>query len=473
MLDPKLVVKLVSSKAEYLQFNYELLDVFEGNLCQYLYKDLEKQLSPQSYAQIIYRTVPINVLPKIIDKLTNIYQTTVIREVKDGKESDKDLLGWYVDEMNINRELNCGNELFNLCKTTLLYPYLYNGKPRLREIHNDKFIVYSDDPIEPYKPTHVIILAGKKGDNTGIDLFWVVSKDEFVVVGSDERVHYDEMARLGLEGGINPYGRLPFVYVNQSKYQLMPKQDVDLMKLTKVIPIMISDLNLSAMFQSFSIIYGIDINDEQIKYAPNAFWRLTSDPTKDSKPEIGQIKPQVDYAQVLQLIESQLSMWLGTKGIRASSVGALNVDNFASGISKVIDEMDTFEARQKQISYFSDAEKELWDLILNVMHPYWAANGMVENKTRFTPTASVKTTFAVQLPMQARGQLVTDLKNEFEAGFTSRRRAIMKLNPQMVEAEVLELIQEIDEERTIDDGSDLQESSEEIKAGEEKKEVEE
>lgn len=463
MLDPKLVAKLVRDNCDYLTFNNMLLDVYEGNLTPYIVKDLQDQLSEQSFKQALYRIVPINILPKIIDKLTNIYQTTVIRDIENGKQSDKELVDWYVQKLDLNRELNCGNELFNLAKTTLLYPYIHKGKPRLREIQNDKFLVYSADPVEPYKPTHVIILSGKKDD---VDLYWVYSDTEFAVYRSDERIDYEEMAKLGLPDGINPYGRLPFVYVNQSKYQLMPRQDFDMMKLTKVIPIMLTDLNLAAMFQAFSIIYGIDISDENLKYAPNAFWKLTSDPTSDKKPEIGMLKPQVDYPQILQLIETELSMWLGTKGIRASSIGGLNVDNFASGISKVIDEMDTFEARQKQISYFSNAEKEFWDLLLNYMHPYWVSQGMIENRALFTPSASVNTTFAVQLPMQQRGQQVTDLKNEFEAGFTSRKRAIMKLNPQMVEAEVLELIKEIDEERTINDNS-IEEDPEEANQKEE------
>jgi hypothetical protein len=219
--------------------------------------------------------------------------------------------------------------------------------------------------------------------------------------------------------------------------------------MVKALPVMLTDLNLAAMFQSFSIIYGIDLDDEGLKYAPNAFWKLKSDPTSDKKPELGTIKPQVDYDQVLRLIEAELSLWLGTKGIRASTVGALQKENISSGISKIIDEMDTFEARQKQVETFTTAEQQLWDLVLNYMHPHWSETGMIDNPARFTPTAEIKVTFPAQLPTQSRGVLVTDLKNEYSAGFISRRRAMIKLNPEMTSDEVDELMAEIDAERTV------------------------
>jgi hypothetical protein len=70
----------------------------------------------------------------------------------------------------------------------------------------------------------------------------------------------------------------------------------------------------------------------------------------------------------------------------------------------------------------------------------------VENVGSFSPNLKVKTTFAVQLPMQSRGQVVTDLKNEVSAGFISRQRAIKRLNPELSEGEIQELISEIDTE---------------------------
>ena len=446
MISPQDVIDIVKEKSEYLALQHTMIDIYEGNLCRYIEEDLKVQLSWQSYVQAKHRIAPVNILPKIIDKLTHIYQTPVVRRVEDGTTFDQELVDWYVQNMKLNSKMNSANEMYNLCNSTLLYPYVYEGMPQLRVILNDRFVVYSNDPIHPNKPTGVILLAGKEGDNF---IYWTWDANGFMISDSEGKKRQDIMMRYNNPEGVNPIGRLPFVYVNESDYKLCPVADTDTLKMVKLLPIMLSDLNFAAMFQSFSIIYGIDLNDENIKYAPNAFWALKSDLTSDKKPEIGQIKPQVDFDQVLKLIESQLSMWLGTKGIRAGAVGQLTPENFSSGISKIIDEMDTFEAREKQVTEFHCAEDELWDLILNYLHPYWVDTAQIDAMAKASPTAKVQTIFIEQLPVQNRGVIVRDLRDEFQAGFISRRRVIKKLNPTLTEEQIDELLLEIDQERTV------------------------
>lgn len=447
MITPKQVNELVKKFEPYLRHNFELIDILEGNLLCYIEKDLKKDMSPQSYEQARTRMVPINMLPKIIDKLTNIYHSGVVREVVDGTDADKELLAWYEDKLDINQKMNMANEMFNLCKAMTIHPYVNNGEPKIRIVTNDKFIPYSSDVVEPEEPTDMVILAGRMDEK---DIYYVYSDETFYISDSTEAIRTDLMAQLNNDG-INPIGRLPFVYAIDSHCErLIPVQDTDTMKMVKVVPIMLTDLNFAAKFQCFSIIYGINLDDEGIVMSPNAVWKFKTDGTEGQKPELGTIKPTVDYDQALKLIESELSMWLGTKGIRPGSIGQLTADNIASGISKVIDEMDTFEARQSQVTVFMDVEEDLWDLIFNYMHPYWVKNGLIDNTQLWSSAkAKVKTTFAVQLPLQSRGQLVTDLQNEVASGFITRKAAIMKLNPELTNDQVEELMSEIDAERGI------------------------
>jgi len=439
MISAKDTKDVVRSYSQYLTHNKDLLAILDGDLLPYVDKALQCQLSPQSYSQAKHRVMPINIFPKVIDKLTNIYQTKVLREVEGGTDLDAELVSWYEQELRLNAKMNSANELFNACRGTLLYPYVYDGKPYLRAIDNDKFIVLAQNPALPSTPTDVIILAGKKNDK---DVYWVFDDYSFAVYVDDE-LDRMEMRRLGNQEGINPFGRLPFVWVNSSDRRIMPIQDSSVMSVLVTLPVMLSDLNLAAMFQTFSMLYTIDADDKDIKFAPNAILSFKSDLASETKPEIGQIKPQVDIDQVIGLVQSELSMWLGTKGIRPGTVGQLNAENVSSGIAKVIDEMDTFEAREKQTTVFKHAEAEFWDLLLNYMHPYWVATGQIENRQLFTSSARVVTNFSVQLPAQRRGELVADLKAEVEAGFNTRENAIKMLNPELSEEEVNELIDEI------------------------------
>ena len=444
MLTPKQVVEIVEAHADKLAVNAELIDIYENNLTQYIDDELRKQLSPESYSQARMRLCPINILPKIIDKLTNIYQGAVSRMVVGGTKTDEQLVEYYVDMFDMNDTMNSANELYNLCRSTILYPTIKSGKPTLLYLRNDRVIPYAADPECPTKMTHLILIY-KNGPADTVYFTW--SDESIMASDSTGRMRPELLAAIGNPDGLNPFGVLPFVYPNDSKFDVMPAADIDALKIVKLLPVQLTDLNLAAMYQSFSVLYGINIDEQDLKMMPNAFLRFKSDPSSDKEPKIGVIKPEVDYEQVLKLIETELSMWLGTKGVRASTVGGLSQDNYASGISKIIDEMDTFEARQKQVTVFKKTESQLWDLIINYIHPYWVSTGVL-NAPNFTPGIGVNTEFAVQLPMQSRGVIIKDLKEEYAAGFISLKRAIAKANPEKSEKEVLELIAEIEAERS-------------------------
>lgn len=444
MIDPKHIGEYVKSFQAAMQPNEDLLDIYDGNLAPHVLKDLEKQMSPRTFNQAKFRLSPINILPKIIDKLTNIYQTTVIRTVEaPGVQKDQEILDWYVKEGDVNATLNCANEMFNLTGATLIQPLTYDGKPFFRVVPVTRYALHSDDKMRPDIPTQVM-LCYKQGEK---DLYWVYTKDEIYAVDAYGNIQRDLMAETDNIEGVNPIEALTFTYINSSKYKLVPTPDVDALKIIKLLPVMLSDLNYAAMYQCFSILYGINVDEQDMTLAPNTFMRFKQDATNPNKPEIGVIKPTVDYPQVLELIQSQLSMWLGTKGIRSSSVGSLNPDNFTSGISKVIDEMDTYEAREKQVKHFMNGEQDLWDLVLKKMHPYWLQTGQIKDVGKFNLDAEISTKFTIQLPIQTRGAVVKDLQLEVASGFTTRARAIATLNPQLNAEQILELVKEIEEER--------------------------
>lgn len=447
MIDPKLVNKAVKAQANNLMTNYKMLDILEGNLEPYVMKNLERLLSPRVMRYAQERVVPINIVPRYVDKLSNIYQTGVMREVSDGSEADSELVSWYEKQLDINSLMHQSNRLYNACRSTLIHPYVSDLGPSLRIIPNDRFVVYSDDKIDPTKPTMVILLAGR--DDKQREIYWVYTDEEFAVIKSDETIDLATMDELGLSNGRNPYGVLPFVYVNQSHLRLVPVPDSDTLRIAEYIPAALTDLNLAALFASFSITYIKNGEVADPTYAPNALWFLKSDdPEKDV--EIGTLKPEVDYQEVLNLIQSEMSLWLGSKGIRAGAIGNVTPEAVASGIAKIIDEADTFDVRQAQTVIYGKAELQLWDMILHKMHPIWVSQGMVENRTIFSSTAEVTTRFSVIPVGTQRSQLIQDQKEEFAAGFTTRSRAIQMLNPQMTYAQIEELEREIDEERGID-----------------------
>lgn len=439
----------IESHKKTIRHNHQLFDIYEGDLLPYVEKALAEQLSSQTFAQAQKRISPINVLIKIVDKLSKIYQQNPTRSVIDGTPSDVELLSYYEECFKMNATMNISNEFFNLYKNNLLQIFLHQGKPRLRSIPSDRFLAFSDDAIDPQNPTNFLLIHGEEKNEMGMPsnlIYHAWSDEEFVIFDSEGKVRRDMMRELGNEGGENPIGKMPFVYVNRSPNLIVPKIDTDTLRMTILIPTLLSDLNVASMFQSFSILYGVDVDDENLVMAPNAFWRFKSDTATDNKPEIGSIKPDTDIDSVLKLIQSQLAFWLQSRGIRPGAVGQLGAENFASGVSKMVDEMDSTDDRKRQVDFFEDAEAELWDLVINHAHPYWVGSGQIEQTAFFSPSAAVQVNFAQQVPVLNRKQVIEEVILEIEGGLLSKKDAIKRLDPHLSDAEVDEKMAAIDSE---------------------------
>lgn len=441
----KLLTDVYSGLKDLIDHNHELLDIHEGNLLKYIDKDLAAQLSPQSYKACRHRLAPINLLQKIVDKSATIYQPGPARRIE-GSAKDKELFDWYVEQMNPNEAMGDAADLMTMCKASLLQPFPHHGKPRLRAIQNDHFFVLSNDKVDPMSPTHVVTFDQCATDAAKVD-FRAYTKDEFLAFNSAGEIDVETMMAVDNLDGLNPYGVLPFVYATASRFRLTPTPDSDILTMTKLIPILFTDLNYAVMYQAFSIMYGIDIDDAGIVMAPNAFLRFKSDPNTDKTPELGQIKPQVDIDPVLGLIQTELALWLNSRGIRPGAVGQLSGDNFANGISKMIDEMDTVEARRWLTDIFTKIEAEMWNLVMHKLHPVWVDRGWVEDRGLFSPEAKVEVVFNPQLPMVSRTTQLNDAKLAIDSGLSTRTDELKAMHPLKSDEEIAELERRIDDEK--------------------------
>ncbi len=467
IMDIPYLVNEVKKYDEYLHHNYELYNIYNGDLLQYIERELAKQLSPQSYEQAQFRIPPINILKRIMDKLSKVYAHPPQR-ICEGSESEKELFEWYAESFKINQNMALANAYFNLTKRALIEPYLYKpdpmlpGIPKLRIIPSHRVLVISYDKSDPTVPTLVVTYEGKyQATPTGQPrrYFKAVDKNQFVYFDEDKRDITQMFAPENNQEGINFYGALPYVYVNRSSDCVMPIQDTDTKRMAILIPTLLADTNYASMFQAFSILYGIDVSDQGLKMAPNAFWTFKSEIGVESKPQIGSLKPEMNVDGSLNLIASQLAFWLNSRGIRPGAIGDINGTNFSSGISKMIDEADTAEDRKEQVPYFKYAEEELWDLVLHKMHPVWSSLGLIENRTFFAATSYVTVQFPEQLSMQKRSELVKEAIEELRSGLTTKRIVLKRLNPDMSEEEIEELLLELGSSEVIEvNGMDENES---------------
>lgn len=430
--------------------NQELFDIYEGDLLTYVLKDLKAALSPNSYLSIQSRVSPINILRRVVDKLSKIYSKPPIRNLSVNTDRDKAIFSMYDKYIQPNNAFGMANSLFNLFKNTLVEPYIYEGKPYVRVIPSDRFFVYSNNPVDPNCPTHILKYMGEmkvNGETTKI--IYAYTDDEFMICNEKGEPIQQLMNEINNPDGVNVYGKLPFVYINRSHHRIIPTIDTDTLKMSKLIPVLLSDLNFAVMMQSFSVIYGIDVDFENLEMSPNAFWSLKSDKASDKNPQLGTLKPQVDITQVLDFISAQITLWMQTKNIKAGAIDTLTVQNASSGIAKAIDEIDTAEDRTEQTKYFKKAEEQFWNLIINYMHPVWVTAPDFEIKALFSPMQEVSVQFPEQKPIVDETAVIDNAIKKYQGGFISKELAVQEMYPEKSKEEIDDIIMEASNEQEV------------------------
>lgn len=451
-----------------------LFKINEGELLPYVEQAMMMELSPTAFDRARKRISPINVLPKMIQKLSTLYGRGVSRVVEEDDEegaqsleTNQEIMDWYVKEFGMDPRMHLSQEQYNLNKYTALEPYLdTNGAeplPKLRVLPAHTFWVYSDNAMDPTQETVFIKVLGNFNKQTGeVDeqgRFETRSVTVFMGYTDTDIIAFDNEGELRTEfmrenpEGINPFGKIPFIYISSSEYSLVPNPDTDTFPLTVLIPKLLTDLNYASQFQSHSIIYSIDANIEGLSGNPDSIWQIKSDVTDDGtgekRAQIGSLKPEVDVPETLELIKTQAMMWLDTKGLKASSVGDLSIENAASGISKLIDESDATAVREAQATKYKDVEREFWEL-LGVMHNTWLDMGEnLKEKRRVTGNLSVRVDFPPQEPVKDEEKIIRIETMKLQERLTSRRRAVAAANPDIDETELELLLEEIEAESSM------------------------
>ena len=440
-MDVKGILEFIQSKKDDIEFNYKLFEIREGNLEKYLIQELRDQIDAKSIKVALQRRSPINVLPKLVDKLSKVYSDGCNRK----SETDEELVSFYEKDLELNTLQTENVRNFNSYKNFWLEIYIdeVDRKVKLRPIPSYEMMAYSESNDD--RITHVIrcmgdyIYNGKKTKR-----FWIYSDTEFVSVNSDGDFIKEDMEATG---GENPFGIIPFVYRRKSIYLINPIPDYDLYCMVILIAVLYTDLNFASMFAHHGIIYTIDINQDNLKISPDTIWNLRSE-IDGKTPSVNILRPETNAENDLMLLKNQISTWLYTRNIKPT--GALSdsgSDNFASGIALLIAEMDTTEYRKELTTLFKEMEeKEFWKK-LSIIHNYAYASGQIESTKMFSKDVQVFVDFPEVQIIEDRATTIANIKSEIDLKILSRKDAMKRLYPKMSEKQIEERLESVDEER--------------------------
>ena len=448
----KEILEHISNHQSEIGFNETIFEILEGDLLKHVAESLQKQLSPDSYESAMERVAPINLFKKQVDKLSTVYVDEPKRTASTESGSDQDLVDEYTELIEVNSFMEDLNRAVNSYKWSTIELYEDEGI-KARVLPSHLFLPFGNDDKSPTKVSAIIkfmgefkkVPKGKIREKT-LRRYWITSATEFLSIDSDGDVIEEDMVE---NEGVNEYGVLPYVFISKSRYLLVPKPDKDDLKMSILFPVLITDLNFAAKMLAHSVFYGIDIDAENLKMSPDAVWLFKSD-VDGKKPEIGTITPSVSIQDVLLLAKEQIAAWLETKNIKVGSLGSADGANFASGVSKLIDESDTTVERKRQVKMFKKVELSFWE-ILSTMHNTLVEHGRITGMKIFSnpKELKIKVVHAEQRPLLSRKEKVEELKLERDAGFKSTETSIKELNPAMTEEQIAEEVARIEAESVI------------------------
>lgn len=443
------LVSEIVAHDEQIKINYDLLKIYEGQLLKYVEEHLKNELNPQAYQRAKKRISPINFLARIINKISGIYNISPYRYCQSPKQDE--LMKYYEEKLDVNSELSYFQRMLNLHKYSALELYLDNNELALRTIPADRFFIYSTDNVNPTNITHVIVFLGEydvhseKYDDQGnlIQNSTYTTQErlsKYRVYSNEEIVTFNSKGDI-LDRRENSLGFIPYIIGRQSKVDLIPTSNADNFQLSKIVPILLSDLNYSVQYLSHSIVYALDIDINNIEGNPDSVWSMKSDQQEGASPQIGTIDPSVNISEVLKLIYETAIMWFESYGIKTNA--SSGKANDASGVAKILDEASVIDINRSQINYFkSHIEPELWKkigLFHNVIN-----NGTLPGATKeFVPIVEFDDMKPKVNPSE---QLDTELK-KLEAGVTTREQVVKKLNPDLSDDEIQKLIKQIEGEK--------------------------
>ncbi len=291
-LTPKVIENLIAfikDNEEYTNHNRIIFEILEGFLLDKIKNNLRNLLiSDRAFAAASKLIPPINLLRQVNTKLSTIYNQPPKRTAKE--PGDQDLLDYYEQFADVNTAFNEANKFFNGQKVAALEPFIDEKKPFIRAMSGHQFLPHSSNLNMPTRVTEMIKFIGKRDDK---NIFFIYTGHEFTAVNEDGIVQKDFLVD---NGGVNDFGLIPITYIKRSRTLLIPLIDTDTIPMSVLIPSMWASLNYAINFQAHSILYGIDLDSENIELNPDSFLVFKSE--ADKKPEIGSIKPQIDISEV-------------------------------------------------------------------------------------------------------------------------------------------------------------------------------
>lgn len=417
-------LEFIKAHEEYLKVAEDMFNIYNRRISPYIKKRIDTDFAGTSTrTEAKTRISAINVLPKIVKKLSNVYKTQVIRTADNGVPEEN--VTRIMDAWKMENALANANRMLNLFRCVALEPIVQTNSIRVLPAH--RFLVMGDGTIDNVMTQFIKIIGSKMvGGVTTVTEYEAYTAEEFVRFDSNGNV---------IEQRPNEFGVIPVIYATRDCVTLMPDVDDDTINMVTLLPLLLTDLNFAMKYQCFSIIYTMNLEAKNLTVAPNAMWNFKSDGGDGDKGELGMLNPTVRAADMLDTIKAQYSIWLEERGIKISALEKASMDNL-SGIAKAIDQADVTEDLKYQRGIFREIERGLFSTIGKLVSP--------------SMELLISTSFHEEtLVEETATEKVDRIIKKLEAQLMSWERALKEANSHMTDADIETMKAEIIKARAL------------------------
>lgn len=422
---------------------YEMFQLYEGNGKEIIKQRIRSEFTDQTaIMELESRLVNINFTKKVINKLAGVYIEAPVRAVVDQNSEDEDLLERVEDVMSIDYIQKEENRNMEIYKKNLKEFFTRKGKPAARNHPAHTYEVFAYNTSDKNEVTVVVKIIIDSAQSSEAILY-VYTDEQFIIIDGDGVPVKALMDAKGIYNDQNEIGSLPFEYSTKCTYGLDPIPDDDLHAFHIVMCIIMTDLLFACKYQCWSLIYTIGLKGD-IRMNPNSVTQLEQT-TAEEKPQIGQIKPQVDIAEVMGMLKDFTAMFLSSRGLQAGTVNMSGPRDVASGISKMIDSADNIENKTDQQDYMLKSENSLWVILSHVMIPFWRLANLLESdfNKEFSQAFRVSVSFKQPRIMLSEKDQVDLSASKIEKNFSTLKIELKNLNPDFTDDQIDELYQSI------------------------------
>lgn len=453
----------------------------------YVVEKLVSQFDESTVIEMAYSLSNISIGKKIIEKLARVYANGVQRVVvkKDSAEVDDEITE-KVQELSkllkINSRMKTSNKYLRAHHNTIigtlpcpvaeggemkfklkiqaLEPHLYDVVPHEYDKESPMVVITSDykrvlpvkavtDPGVHQQPaTAAALTAPAPVDELANERFvWWTKSLHFTTNGKGEILPNMD-GEMATE---NPLQELPFDNLAMDQDgQFWSEGGDDVFDGAVKTNAMITNVDHIGVTQGYGQFWmrGKDV-PAMVKLGPNKMLRLNHADKDDPQPEAGFLTSDPKLQALKEQIVMYVALLLTTNNLSVKAVSAElgGSQDFASGISLLIDKAESIEDVQDQQQIFLDAEPSIWKKIARWQEIMKDKLDEAYREYVLPPDVEVSLKFADARPIMSEKERLEVLKMRKELGINTMIELLMMDDPSLTEAQAEERLKKILEEK--------------------------